>query len=260
MTWLGADELDLLVLGSGVAGLSAAVRAADELALRVGVLTKSELSPGRHPLGAGRRRRGARRRPRLHRPAPRRHARAPVPTCATSTPCGSSSTRARAGSTSSSPWARCSTATGRAACSWPARAATRCPASSTPAGPPPAPRSSGRWSRRCGRPRSPAGSSGSRSTCSSTAVAAWASRRWTSDGQVIEIRSRHVLLATGGAGQLFAATTNPLAVDRRRPGHGPAGRRGRAPTSSSCSSTRPRCSAPRCRGRCCRRRCAGTAP
>ena len=44
MTWLGADELDLLVLGSGVAGLSAAVRAADELALRVGVLTKAELS------------------------------------------------------------------------------------------------------------------------------------------------------------------------------------------------------------------------
>ena len=44
MTWLGAEELDLLVLGSGVAGLSAAVRAADEMALRVGVLTKAELS------------------------------------------------------------------------------------------------------------------------------------------------------------------------------------------------------------------------
>src|SRR5262245_33301210 len=44
MTWLGADELDLLVLGSGVAGLSAAVRAAGEMALRVGVLTKAELS------------------------------------------------------------------------------------------------------------------------------------------------------------------------------------------------------------------------
>ena len=44
MTWLGAEELDLLVLGSGVAGLSAAVRAADELALRVGVLTKAELA------------------------------------------------------------------------------------------------------------------------------------------------------------------------------------------------------------------------
>jgi L-aspartate oxidase len=37
------DELDLLVVGSGVAGLSAAVRAADGLGLRVGVLTKGEL-------------------------------------------------------------------------------------------------------------------------------------------------------------------------------------------------------------------------
>jgi L-aspartate oxidase len=43
VTWLGADELDLLVVGSGVAGLSAAVRAADEAGLRVGVLTKGEL-------------------------------------------------------------------------------------------------------------------------------------------------------------------------------------------------------------------------
>ena len=37
-------ELDLLVLGSGVAGLSAAVRAADTHKMRVGVLTKGELS------------------------------------------------------------------------------------------------------------------------------------------------------------------------------------------------------------------------
>ncbi|MEO6628971.1 MAG: FAD-binding protein [Aquihabitans sp.] len=36
-------ELDLLVLGSGVAGLSAAVRAADTHKMRVGVLTKGEL-------------------------------------------------------------------------------------------------------------------------------------------------------------------------------------------------------------------------
>jgi L-aspartate oxidase len=36
-------ELDLLVLGSGVAGLSAAVRAADTHGMRVGVLTKGEL-------------------------------------------------------------------------------------------------------------------------------------------------------------------------------------------------------------------------
>ncbi len=37
------ESLDLLVLGSGVAGLSAAVRAADMHGLRVGVLTKGEL-------------------------------------------------------------------------------------------------------------------------------------------------------------------------------------------------------------------------
>ena len=38
-----SDELDLLVLGSGVAGLSAAVRAAETHKMRVGVLTKGEL-------------------------------------------------------------------------------------------------------------------------------------------------------------------------------------------------------------------------
>ncbi len=37
------DELDLLVVGSGVAGLSGAVRAASELGLRVGVLSKAQL-------------------------------------------------------------------------------------------------------------------------------------------------------------------------------------------------------------------------
>jgi L-aspartate oxidase len=38
-----SPPLDLLVLGSGVAGLSAAVRAADTLGLKVGVVTKGEL-------------------------------------------------------------------------------------------------------------------------------------------------------------------------------------------------------------------------
>jgi L-aspartate oxidase len=38
-----SDELDLLVLGSGVAGLSAAVRAAGPLGLKVGLLTKGTL-------------------------------------------------------------------------------------------------------------------------------------------------------------------------------------------------------------------------
>ena len=40
---LDGDELDLLVLGSGVAGLSAAVQAATVAGMRVGVLTKAEL-------------------------------------------------------------------------------------------------------------------------------------------------------------------------------------------------------------------------
>ncbi|MCU1356046.1 MAG: L-aspartate oxidase [Acidimicrobiales bacterium] len=40
---MAADDLDLLVLGSGVAGLSAAVRAAETHKMRVGVLTKGEL-------------------------------------------------------------------------------------------------------------------------------------------------------------------------------------------------------------------------
>ncbi len=40
----GGERLDLLVLGSGVAGLSAAVRAANIHGMRVGVLTKGELA------------------------------------------------------------------------------------------------------------------------------------------------------------------------------------------------------------------------
>src|SRR4051812_18710876 len=40
---MSALDLDLLILGSGVAGLSAAVRAAAGPGLRVGVLTKAEL-------------------------------------------------------------------------------------------------------------------------------------------------------------------------------------------------------------------------
>src|SRR3954447_12717762 len=40
----GVARLDLLVLGSGVAGLSAAVRAADAHGMRVGVVTKGELT------------------------------------------------------------------------------------------------------------------------------------------------------------------------------------------------------------------------
>ena len=54
------DELDLLVLGSGVAGLSAAVRAAEAHDLVTGVLTKGTLEQAdawgnnRCPPGSGR--------------------------------------------------------------------------------------------------------------------------------------------------------------------------------------------------------------
>src|SRR2546429_9300381 len=41
---MSAASLDLLVLGSGVAGLSAAVRAAETHGLRVGIVTKAELA------------------------------------------------------------------------------------------------------------------------------------------------------------------------------------------------------------------------
>ena len=61
------------------------------------------------------------------------------------------------------------------------------------------------------------------------------------DGQVEFVRATDVVLATGGAGQCFAVTTNPHALDRRRHRARAEGRASRAPTSSSCSSTRPRC-------------------
>ena len=162
MTWLGADELDLLVLGSGVAGLSAAVRAADELALRVGVLTKAELSQ-----------------------AATRWAQGGVAAVLGGDP---DSTDLHLADTLAAGAGLCDVDAVRVlvdegpgrvneliamgadvrprprgpAAAGPRGRALAAPASSTPAAPRPAPRSSGRWSTRCGRPRRRAGSSGSR--------------------------------------------------------------------------------------------------
>ena len=58
------------------------------------------------------------------------------------------------------------------------------------------------------------------------AAAASASLAVDGAGRRVEIRASHVLLATGGAGQLFAVTTNPVESHRRRHRHGPAGRGG----------------------------------
>ncbi len=60
------------------------------------------------------------------------------------------------------------------------------------------------------RPLRPSTSTRSRSTCSSRAAAAAGVTALTPAGAVAEVRARHVLLATGGAGQVFAVTTNPL--------------------------------------------------
>ena len=46
-------------------------------------------------------------------------------------------------------------------------------------------------------------------------------------GAPMEIRARDTIVATGGAGQLFAVTTNPVGVHRRRDRARPARRRGR---------------------------------
>ncbi len=67
----------------------------------------------------------------------------------------------------------------------------------------------------------------------------------TDDGRIVELRATHTLLATGGSGQLYSVTTNPVQSTRRRTGDGAAGRGGRWRTWSSSSSTRPRCTARR---------------
>ena len=204
-------DLDLLVLGSGVAGLSAAVAAADAYGLRVGVLTKGELDqsttrwaqggvaavltedPDSTDLhladtlaagaglcdlgGAGARRRGPEPGARAHRPRrrvrPRRRRR--------------TARSAREGGHTPRP------------------------------GRPRRRRGHGRRDRagarrgRRTRPRPACSSTGSPSTCSSRAAGAAASSRSTEDGAPARgAGAAHVLLATGGAGQLFAVTTNPV--------------------------------------------------
>ena len=58
------------------------------------------------------------------------------------------------------------------------------------------------------RPR-PCSRSGSPSICSSSTGGAGACGPSSADGRVVEVRATHTVLATGGAGQLFAVTTNP---------------------------------------------------
>ena len=82
------------------------------------------------------------------------------------------------------------------------------------------------------------------------------------DARLILFRARAVILATGGLGALYAVTTNPLEVARRRPGHGGARRRpdrrsGIRPVPSHRHRDRPRSRAAGHRGAARRRRGAG---
>ncbi len=70
---------------------------------------------------------------------------------------------------------------------------------------------------------------------------------------------RAVVLATGGIGQLYAVTTNPRRIARRRHRHGRPRRRDRSPMRSSCSSIRPRSTSVATRRRSPPRRCAAKA-
>ena len=209
MTWLGADELDLLVLGSGVAGLSAAVRAADELALRVGVLTKSELSQ-----------------------AATRWAQGGVAAVLAGDP---DSTDLHLADTLSAGADLCDVDAVRVlVAEGPSRVneliAMGAMFDRDREGRLQLAREGGHSLPRVVHAGGAAtGAEIERALVEAvreTAVACW--EQWFAldllvdggrcvgvaamdqDGQVIEIRSRHVLLATGGAGQLYAATTNPL--------------------------------------------------
>ena len=101
------------------------------------------------------------------------------------------------------------------------------PASSTPAAPPPVPRSSGPWSTPPTARPAPCSRGGSPSTSWWRAGAASASRRSRPDGSARPWRCgpQHVVLATGGAGPAVLGHHQPRRVHRRRRRHGAAGGR-----------------------------------
>ena len=203
---------DVMVVGSGIAGLTVALRSAASgsvLLVTKDVLAAGStrwaqggiaaaLGPGdtpeahrdRHPDRRGRPVRRGRRRRARHR-GPRVRARA------------DRSRRA------------VRPALRRRAVARPARAVTTPTASRTPAATPPAPRSSARWSTPCSpTPASRSSSTRWCSTCCSTTTATppGATLHVMGEGArdgVGAVHARAVVLATGGIGQVYSATTNP---------------------------------------------------
>ena len=134
------------------------------------------------------------------------------------------------------------------------------PRSCTPAARPPAPRSSGRSSTPCG----PAAAAVHERTFALDLLVEGGRcrgrrRRRRRRARAREVRAANVLAGHRRRRPAVRRHHQPARGHRRRRGHGASGPASPWPTSSSCSSTRPRCTTRRCRGRCCPRRCAATA-
>ena len=204
---------DVLVLGSGVAGLTTALHAARAGSVGARAHQGRAVALG-DALRAGRCRRRARR-ARHARPAPRRHADGRAPACATSDAVRILVTegpdRVRELAELGAQFDTEPSPDGGRSCSSPARAATRSRASCTRAATPPAPRSNAALVEAVEHQRPIEVREGwfaiellvERGRCAGVLRAAARRRRSSSCGP------RDVVLATGGAGQCFAVTTNP---------------------------------------------------
>ena len=253
---------DVLVLGSGVAGLSAAVRLAGpggpSPSLSAGRADQGRAVAVGHALGPGRRRRRARCRRGLDRPPPGRHA-------------GGRGRAVRRGGGAhprrrgAGPRARADRTGGRV------RPGGHGLAGAGPRGRAlPAPRRPRR--RRRHRRRGGAGTRRCDLPLGQRRARGLVRPRPAGRGRPLRRRpgaaARRWRRARGGAGRPRGAGhwwrraallghDQSARVDGRRRRHGAAGGRARRPTWSSCSSTPPRCTIRPCRGRCSPRRCAG---
>ena len=105
---------------------------------------------------------------------------------------------------------------------------------------------------------------GSRSSCSSRTAAASECARCRPvpargrAAEAVEVRAEPRRAGDGRRGPAVLGHHQPARVDGGRCRHGAAGRGARWPTSSSCSSIRPRCTTRPCPARSCPKRCAAT--